>query len=133
MIWPFNLGILQAMEPSLNRGVTDLVPRQQPAPRPAPVLQLAPAPAPVVQRPKFAPAPVLQLKPPRPIATKPEKIERRRITDVDLPQVAPERKTLPPQLPETTLVQPDSFISTEGISYTPLPPANQMIIDTLFA
>lgn len=56
---------------------------------------------------------------------KPQKIERRRITDT-----APE---LPTQPPETTLVQPDSFISTEGLSYTPLPVANQFIIETLFA
>lgn len=109
----FNFNILQEMEESLDRGITDLVPVAPPPVRPAPVLQLAPAPS--------APA-------------KPQKIERRRITDTAPSLLTMGRKPRPsPEDPETTLVQPDSFISTEGLTYTPLPVANQFIIETLFA
>lgn len=109
----FNFSILQKMDESLDRGITDVAPTPAPA-KPAPVLRLAPAPA------------------------KPKKIERRRITDTAPPSLLTMgRKPRPtpeaPEAPETTLVQLDTFISTEGLSYTPLPPANQMIIDTLFA
>ena len=55
------------------------------------------------------------------------------ITDV-VPQKI-ERRRVPQKIesPEPTLIQPDSFISTEGLTYTPLPVANQFIINTLFA
>ena len=51
------------------------------------------------------------------------------ITDV-VPQKIETQKI---ESPEPTLIQPDSFISTEGLTYTPLPVANQFIINTLFA
>ena len=36
------------------------------------------------------------------------------------------------QAQEETIDRPDMFISTEGLTYKPLPPANQAIINTLF-
>lgn len=57
----------------------------------------------------------------------PTLVERRKITDLPTSMAAPS-----PQKEEETIVRPDSFISTEGLTYRPLPPANQFIIDTLF-